>query len=57
MFDDIADEVKRTVFHNKGYISVDHAAEMARVKPLNLKVCVKSIKYWQDYFGRFEPLE
>lgn len=56
VFDDISHKYKLDFFLNKGYISVTHAAQLIRVKPLNLKVCPKSIEYWEEYFGRFEPI-
>jgi hypothetical protein len=52
VFDDISAETKRSVYKNPGYISVDYAKLLVRVKPLMLKINPKSIEYWDDYFGR-----
>ena len=57
MFDDISPNILKGSFYNRGYISVDHASSMTRVNPIKLKVCIKSIGYWNEYFGRFEPID
>jgi hypothetical protein len=53
VFDDIPPKTLRSVYHNKGYLSVDHKVQS--VSQNEIKFVPRSFVFWDEYFGRFSP--
>ena len=53
VFDDIPPKTLRSVYLNKGYLSVDH--KLQSVSQNEIKFVPRSFVYWDEYFGRFAP--